>query len=149
MDMTLPNLAATERLARSVAAQLRPGDAVLLEGTLGAGKTAFARALLRAAAGNPALEVPSPTYTLVQAYETATLTLHHFDLWRLTGPAGLTELGWDDARAGVVLVEWPDRLGPLAPPDALVISLESINETARRATLRGWPVTRLANLTPP
>ena len=90
---------------------LRPGDAVLLDGELGAGKTAFARALLRGVAGDPGLEVPSPSYTLVQTYETPRLTLHHFDLWRLAGPGGLVELGWDDARRDVVIVEWPDRLG--------------------------------------
>ena len=84
----LPDLAATEALAASVAALARPGDAILLEGALGAGKTAFARAFLRAACGDPALEVPSPTFTLVQSYDTRIGTVHHFDLWRLDGPGG-------------------------------------------------------------
>jgi tRNA threonylcarbamoyladenosine biosynthesis protein TsaE len=135
----LPNLAATEALAGSVAAQARPGDAILLEGELGAGKTVFARAFLRAATGDPALEVPSPTFTLVQSYDTRIGTVQHFDLWRLAGPGGLTELGWDEASDGIVLVEWPDRLGSLRPTDALTVALYSTGEASRRAVLSGWP----------
>jgi len=134
----LPDLAATEALAARVARAMRPGDAILLEGPLGAGKSAFARALLRAAAADPALEVPSPTFTLVQTYDTARGVVHHYDLWRLDGPAALDELGWDDATADIVLVEWPDRLGHLSPADSLRIALEPEGE-GRRATLSGWP----------
>jgi tRNA threonylcarbamoyladenosine biosynthesis protein TsaE len=128
----LPDLAATEALAARVASLVRPGDAVLLEGPLGAGKSAFA------------LEVPSPTFTLVQSYTTARGVIHHFDLWRLDGPAGLEELGWDEARESIVLVEWPDRLGPLWPADALHLWLEHERE-ARRLVISGWP-DRSANL---
>jgi tRNA threonylcarbamoyladenosine biosynthesis protein TsaE len=135
----LSDVAATEALAAAVAAQVRRGDAILLEGPLGAGKTTFARAFLRAAAADPALEVPSPTFTLVQSYDTANGPVHHFDCWRLDGPAALAELGWDDARADIVLVEWPDRLGPLRPDDALTVSFHAVSETARRAALSGWP----------
>ena len=134
----LPDLAATSRLAATVAATARPGDAILLEGPLGAGKTEFARAFLRAATRDPGLEVPSPTFTLVQTYDTPLSPVHHFDLWRLDGPAALAELGWDDARAGIVLVEWPDRLGALRPVDALTITVEMGGETGRRAVLAGW-----------
>src|ERR1700733_10924841 len=116
--MELPSLAATEALAATVAALARAGDAILLEGGLGAGKTAFARAFLRAAAGDPALEVPSPTFTLVQTYETRLGRVHHYDLWRLDGPAALAELGWDEACDDIVLVEWPGRLGELRPATA-------------------------------
>ncbi len=123
-----------ERIAASLAGTLHAGDAALLSGPLGAGKSTFARALLRAACGDPAMEVPSPTYTLVQSYDAPGFILHHYDLWRLDGPQGLAELGWDDARAGVVLVEWPDRLGTLAPADALRITLEPDGE-ARRLTV--------------
>jgi tRNA threonylcarbamoyladenosine biosynthesis protein TsaE len=130
---------ATACLAAAVAGSVRAGDAILLDGPLGAGKTTFARAFLRAASGDPALEVPSPTYTLVQSYATARGTVHHFDLWRLDGPAGLAELGWDDALADIVLVEWPDRLGRLRPSDALTIRLELRAGEARRAHLAGWP----------
>ena len=106
---------------------------------VGAGKTAFARAFLRAAANDPALDVPSPSYTLVQSYETDRFRAHHFDLWRLDGPAALAELGWGDARADLVLVEWPDRLGELRPADALTIAFAHAEGDARVATLSGWP----------
>jgi tRNA threonylcarbamoyladenosine biosynthesis protein TsaE len=139
MMLPLPDLAATESLAARAAGLVRAGDAILLRGPLGAGKTAFARAFLRAAAGDPALEVPSPTYTLVQSYDTQRLRIHHFDLWRLGGPDALAELGWDDARADVVLVEWPDRLGDLRPADALEIALTAQPGEARLAALSGWP----------
>jgi tRNA threonylcarbamoyladenosine biosynthesis protein TsaE len=135
----LPNIAATKALAAAVAALARPGDVILLEGPLGAGKTTFARAFLRAASGDPALEVPSPTFTLVQGYETRIASVAHFDLWRLEGPAGLVELGWDEARDGIVVVEWPDRLGPLRPADALSVELQINSPETRRAVLSGWP----------
>ena len=135
----LPDLDATEALAAQVAALVHAGDAILLEGELGAGKTAFARAFLRALAGDPALEVPSPTFTLLQDYATPFGTVHHFDLWRLDGPDGMTELGWDEARDDIVLVEWPDRLGQLRPIDALTVALHIAGQASRRAVLSGWP----------
>ena len=133
LDIDLPDLAATESLAHDIAGRLRPGDAVLLEGPLGAGKTALARALLRALCGDPALEVPSPSYTLVQSYEAPGVTAHHFDLWRLDGPESVAELGWDEARAGIVIVEWPDRLGALTPTGAWRVALRHGEGDARRA----------------
>jgi tRNA threonylcarbamoyladenosine biosynthesis protein TsaE len=133
LDIFLPDLAATESLGRDLAARLRPGDAVLLEGPLGAGKTALARAMLRALCRDPALEVPSPSYTLVQSYEAPGVMVHHFDLWRLDGPDAVLELGWDEARAGIVLVEWPDRLGKLAPPGAWRVVLRHGEGDARMA----------------
>ena len=137
--LTLPDLSATEALGRELSAVLRPGDAVLLDGPLGAGKTALARALLRAACGDPAMEVPSPSYTLVQSYEAPGLTVHHLDLWRLDGPAAVLELGWDEMREGAVVVEWPDRLGPLCPAGALWVALRPAGGDARRAEVQGWP----------
>ncbi len=135
--LLLDDLDATEALGRAVAGALRPGDAVLLDGPLGAGKTSLARALLRAACRDPTLEVPSPTYTLVQGYDSPLGPILHFDLWRLDGPAALDELGWDEARDGIVLVEWPDRLGALRPEDALAINLQP-QGGRRRASLAGW-----------
>ena len=135
----LPDLAATEALAVAIARCVRPGDAILLEGPLGAGKTEFARAFLREAAADPALEVPSPSFTLVQSYATGRGPVHHFDLWRLDGPAALAELGWEDAQADIVLVEWPDQLGPFRPADALTVILAPAGDTARDVTLSGWP----------
>ena len=144
MRLILPDLPATERFAARVAALACPGDAILLSGDLGAGKTAFARAFLRAAAGDPALEVPSPSFTLVQTYETARGQVHHYDLWRLDGPSApdgpsaLTELGWDDASDDIVLVEWPDRLGHLTPAEALNLTFVLDEGEARVVTIDGW-----------
>lgn len=136
----LADLAATESLAARVAGLARAGDAILLSGPLGAGKTAFARAFLRAACNDPSLDVPSPSYTLVQTYETARGRVHHYDLWRLDGSAPLAELGWDEALADIALVEWPDRLGPSRPRDALDIALHpGTGPDARVAVITGWP----------
>ena len=134
----LPDLAATEALAARLAARLRRGDVVLLAGPLGAGKTAFARALLRQLTGDLALDVPSPTFTLVQQYETPRGLVHHFDLWRLAGPEALAELGWDDALRDIVLVEWPERLGTWWPDGAIGVTLAHDGEASRHATLNGW-----------
>lgn len=137
--LDLPSLAATESLAARVAALAHTSDAILLEGPLGAGKSSFARAFLRAASGDAALDVPSPSYTLVQTYDTPRFRAHHFDLWRLDGPAALAELGLEEALADLVVVEWPDRLGPLRPAMALTVTLAPTGEESRRATLTGWP----------
>ena len=136
--LDLPTLAATESLAARTAALARAGDAILLEGPLGAGKTTFARAFLRAACADPALDVPSPSYTLLQSYDTPRFRAHHFDLWRLDGADALAELGWDEARADLVIVEWPDRLGALRPAEALTVALTPAGRESRRAALSGW-----------
>lgn len=134
----LSDLAATEALARRLASAAQAGDCILLEGPLGAGKTAFARAFLRAASDDPAMEVPSPSFTLVQIYDTKIGPVFHYDLWRLDGSDSLSELDWEDALDGVVLVEWPDRLGALRPANALTITLQLQEGEARTATLTGW-----------
>ncbi|OYV26270.1 MAG: tRNA (adenosine(37)-N6)-threonylcarbamoyltransferase complex ATPase subunit type 1 TsaE [Acidocella sp. 20-63-7] len=123
MHLHLENEAATAALAEKLASRARPGDVVLLSGPLGAGKSSFARAFIRALAGDPGLVVPSPTFTLVQSYELSGVSVWHYDLWRLSGPESLEELGWEEAQEGIVLVEWPERLGDLAPAHALRIAL--------------------------
>ena len=134
---SLPDEAATERLGRSIAQQLRPRDVVALQGGLGVGKTTLARAILRAASGDPNLIVPSPTFTLAEVYETPRGSFWHFDLYRLEAPEQVFELGWEEARAdGVALVEWAERLGPLLPDDRLTVTL-AIEGDGRRAVVQG------------
>lgn len=135
--MILDNEAATEHLARMLAKLVVPGDVILLSGPLGAGKSVFARAFLRAACDNDLLEVPSPTYTLVQTYAAPVCNMSHFDLWRLSGPEELEELGWEEAREGVVLVEWPERLEDLTPPDALHLTFSVASSGQRSVALDG------------
>ncbi|MGQ0581307.1 MAG: tRNA (adenosine(37)-N6)-threonylcarbamoyltransferase complex ATPase subunit type 1 TsaE [Reyranella sp.] len=135
--MPLPDEASTERLGAALAARLRPRDVVALVGGLGAGKTTLARAILRAASGQPALVVPSPTFTLVEVYDTSKGVFWHFDLYRLEQPEQVFELGWEEARTdGIALVEWAERLGPLLPHERLTVTL-SIEGDGRRATLEG------------
>ena len=133
----LPDESATERLGAALAARLRPRDTVALEGGLGAGKTTLARAILRAAASAPGLVVPSPTFTLVEVYDTPKGAFWHFDLYRLDSPEQVFELGWEEARAdGIALVEWADRLGPLLPADRLTVTLTA-EGSGRRVQLEG------------
>ncbi|TWI33349.1 tRNA (adenosine(37)-N6)-threonylcarbamoyltransferase complex ATPase subunit type 1 TsaE [Paracoccus sulfuroxidans] len=131
----------TEALARAMAAILRPGDVLALEGAVGAGKTHFARALIRARQGDAAEDVPSPTFTLVQTYDDPLGTeIWHADLYRLTHPDELAELGLEDAmQDAIVLIEWPDRGGAL--PQPLTVHLEPVPDfpDLRRITLSGAP----------
>jgi tRNA threonylcarbamoyladenosine biosynthesis protein TsaE len=132
--LPLADETATAELGATLAARLKPGDVVGLKGELGAGKTTLARAILRAAADDARLIVPSPTFTLVEVYETPHGTYWHFDLYRLEAPEQVFELGWEEARAeGIVLLEWPERLGPLLPRH-LSVTLE-IDGDGRRALL--------------
>ena len=136
-SFSLPDEAATERLGSSLARQLRPRDVVALQGGLGAGKTTLARAILRAATGDAALIVPSPTFTLVEVYDTPRGVFWHFDLYRLEAPDQVFELGWEEARAdGITLVEWPERLGGLLPGQRLTVTL-AVEGEGRRAELQG------------
>ena len=132
--MSLPDERATDQLGATLAARLRIGDIVGLKGELGAGKTTLARAMLRAAAEDIQLIVPSPTFTLVEVYETPRGTFWHFDLYRLETPDQVFELGWEEALAeGISIIEWPERLGPLLPKH-LSVTLE-VDGDGRRALL--------------
>jgi len=135
VSVDLPDETATAALAEDVAASLGRGDLVTLSGPLGAGKTTFARALIRAIADDPSLEVPSPTFTLVQSYTGGRLKLAHFDLYRVGEAAELDELGFDEALGdGAVLMEWPERARDRLPPARLDLSLAPAGG-GRRATL--------------
>jgi len=136
-SLTLADEAATASLAANLAERARPGDVITLAGPLGAGKTSFARYFI-AALGVPD-EVPSPTFTLVQTYEAASGLIWHFDLYRITNPDEARELGLEEALIdGIVLIEWPDRLGSLLPRERLdVVLAPDPTATARLATLHG------------
>ena len=129
----LPDAEATEQFGAAIAGLLRSGDVVALEGDLGAGKTTLTRGLIRALCGG-AVDVPSPTYTLVQTYDAPDFLLWHFDLYRVEDESELMELGWTETASGVAIVEWPDRAGRLLPSQRLTLRLETIGDH-RRAIL--------------
>lgn len=134
---------ATVALATAIATHARTGDVIALSGELGTGKTAFARGFIQALSDNPE-EVPSPTFTLVQTYETPNGPVYHFDLYRLNDPDEAIELGIEESFAtGMTLIEWPDKLGSYLPADRLDISIAyGSSPEARTITLYGhgtWP----------
>ncbi|MEQ8308529.1 MAG: tRNA (adenosine(37)-N6)-threonylcarbamoyltransferase complex ATPase subunit type 1 TsaE [Hoeflea sp.] len=139
LSIALPDLGATTILAEDLALTLKPGDCLCLSGDLGAGKSTLARALIRAVADDPDLEVPSPTFTLVQNYDLR-LQMAHFDLYRLAGSDELDELGLDEAlEDGVALVEWPERARERFGNDVISISLEGLEDTNRTAIISAGP----------
>lgn len=117
-EINLADQAATERAARTLGSLLRAGDFVALYGDLGAGKTTFARALIQGLYPHET-EVPSPTFTLVQTYG----DIAHLDLYRLSDSSEIDALGWDELREGIMLVEWPERLGNRLPSPHISVSL--------------------------
>ena len=131
-----------QRLAADIANALEPGDLVTLSGDLGAGKTTLARALIRYLAKDPVIAVPSPTFTLMQNYDLPRFPLVHADLYRLSGPGELAELGFDDLpEDAVVLLEWPDRAAGFLPADRLDIALTLMPQHGlemRSARLTGY-----------
>jgi tRNA threonylcarbamoyladenosine biosynthesis protein TsaE len=139
MELQLEDEAATARLGRAVARQLRRGDAVHLRGGLGAGKSTLARAAIRALT-TPEEEAPSPTFTLVQTYEGPDFSIAHFDLYRLAGAEQTRELGLDEALAdGAVLIEWPERLeGEMPSPDTAGGGAGAVGRGTERAHHRPW-----------
>src|SRR5215831_1137991 len=122
--MVVPNEAALHRLVTDLAIALEPGDLITLSGDLGAGKTTFARALIRHLAGDATIEVPSPSFTLLQTYDLPRFAVVHADLYRVSGASELAELGFEDLPTGAVtLLEWPDRAGGSLPGDRLDIAI--------------------------
>jgi tRNA threonylcarbamoyladenosine biosynthesis protein TsaE len=133
-DFRLDHEADTARLGAAIARELKRHEAVCLSGPLGAGKSTLARGLIQSLAGAP-IEVPSPTFTLVQTYATPALAVAHFDLYRLAKPEDVVELGFDEALdEGAAVIEWPDKLGHHLPHDRLDVELH-IDGEARRARL--------------
>lgn len=134
MSTILHNEAETAQYAAKIAEGLSAPKLLFLRGNLGAGKTVFARALVRSLTGDQDLEVPSPTFTLVQYYDSPKGPIYHFDLYRLEDPEEIYELGWEEAlHAGIVIVEWPERLGALTPSTALDIRIQTLdNEPDKR-----------------
>ncbi|MBY6090502.1 tRNA (adenosine(37)-N6)-threonylcarbamoyltransferase complex ATPase subunit type 1 TsaE [Maritimibacter alkaliphilus] len=135
-SLDLPDPQATSDLAARLGARLQPGDVLLLEGPIGAGKTHFARSLIQSLL-TELEDVPSPTFTLVQVYDTEKGEIWHADLYRLTGPDEAVELGLTEAfETAICLIEWPDRLGDLVPPGATHLTFTATGEESRALTLR-------------
>ena len=150
ITLDLPDEAATGAFAGRISRLAQLGDIIVLRGELGAGKTTFARAFIRAR-GDPDEEVPSPTFTLVQLYDLHP-AIWHFDLYRLRSPEEAWELGIEEAFSdGISLIEWPERLGTLLPKRRLEIFFSfGRAPDARRAILdpgEGWRP-RLTAITP-
>ncbi|WP_020590638.1 tRNA (adenosine(37)-N6)-threonylcarbamoyltransferase complex ATPase subunit type 1 TsaE [Kiloniella laminariae] len=137
------NEMATQAFAARLAPMLRAGDVLALDGDLGAGKTAFSRALINAfpaCAGQEEIEeVPSPTFTLVQVYDRGEEQIWHFDLYRLEDPEEAFELGIEEAFAeAICLIEWPEKLGRFLPRNRLLVKLSyGEGETSRKISLHG------------
>ena len=135
--------AATRALGAALAGLLKAGDVIALHGDLGAGKTTLTRGLIQALCGADE-DVPSPTYTLVQAYDGPGFPIWHFDLYRLDRPDEVRELGWDETQAGVALIEWPDRAGRYLPtpswrvPGGAMPCARRSDRMLRRAAISGW-----------
>jgi tRNA threonylcarbamoyl adenosine modification protein YjeE len=143
-EFTPADLAATDRLAADLAALLKPGDVVALSGDLGAGKSALARMILRHLSGDPALEVPSPTFTLMQIYETPRGAVVHADFYRIGHPDELVALGFSEEIDGrIALVEWPERGAEHIPSttrlDIVIEPMPEAGEEARRLIIAGGP----------
>ena len=126
----------TQAVARDLASRIRPGDVVLLSGSLGAGKTAFVRGLAVGLGIDPG-EVSSPTFTLIHEYRGGRLVLYHADLYRL-GSAASEDLGLEEAgaRTGVLAIEWPERLAR-TPPGPVTVTIDMVDESTRRIVIQG------------
>ena len=124
----------TEIFAKKIAKTIKNGDVLCIFGNLGAGKTVFAREIIRFLSKNINLEVPSPTFTLVQTYETDIAPIFHFDLYRIEDPEELFELGWEEALSeGISIIEWPEKAGHYLPSTytSIHLSIDPENPDAR------------------
>src|SRR5690349_12284736 len=141
-SVALANETATAQLMADLALLIGPGDVITLSGDLGAGKTAAARALIRYCAGDENIEVPSPTFTLAQSYDLPSFPLIHADLYRISEPSELEEIGLSPLPdATVVLIEWPERAGSLLPADRIDIAFThrpALGSNARSAEISGY-----------
>ncbi len=136
IEIHLPELSATTRFAAALADLITAPQLIYLQGDLGAGKSTLARAFIQHLT-SPQTEVPSPTFTLVQTYNTAKGEVWHYDLYRLKHAEEVWELGFEDAlHSGIVLVEWPERLSGLPLPAPLIITLRHEGDE-RLATIQG------------
>ncbi|WP_172297804.1 tRNA (adenosine(37)-N6)-threonylcarbamoyltransferase complex ATPase subunit type 1 TsaE [Pseudoruegeria sp. HB172150] len=136
-SLTFQSPEETAAFAAALAPLLKPGDAILLQGGLGSGKTHFARSLIQArlSAAGLAEDVPSPTYTLVQVYDDGLSEIWHCDLYRLSGPHDVVELGLEEAfSSAICLIEWPDRLDDFAPRSALTLELSMTDAPGKRTS---------------
>lgn len=139
LRFSLATEADTTAFGAALARIARPGDVIALEGDLGAGKSVLARGFIRALAGAH-VEAPSPTFTLVQTYETESATIWHFDLYRIEDPEEVWELGIEEAfEDGISLFEWPSRAGTILPRDRLDLVLSIGDDDVRTADLRPGP----------
>src|SRR6201992_2988896 len=140
-SVALTKEAATAYLMADLALLIGPGDVITLSGDLGAGKTAAARAMIRYLAGDDAVEVPSPTFTLAQTYDLPAFPLVHADLYRVNDPLELEEIGLSPLPEGTVaLIEWPERVPAALPKDRIDITLNhrpALGSTARAAEIIG------------
>jgi len=139
LTLSLSDDAATIALGTRLGSAALKGDVIALYGDLGAGKSTLARALIQSLAG-PATEVPSPTFTLVQTYQSLRLPIWHFDLYRLEGPGEVRELGTEEAVDGLAVIEWPERMGAELPHARLEVRLSFAGEgrIARLVDLSNW-----------
>lgn len=137
LSLDIPSVLETQDLGAKLADLLRRGDVVALRGTLGAGKTTLARAVIRKRAENPTLEVPSPTFAIVQTHDLEP-PIHHVDLYRLENGEEIVELGLEEAFDGAItLIEWPERLGSHLPGKALIVTMDESADGGRTVTLAG------------
>jgi len=126
----------TMAVASEFALTLDPFSIILLNGDLGMGKSVFSRAAIRTLMGQANLDVPSPTFTFVQTYEAPNGNIWHFDLYRLKSPEELYEIGWEDALGqGILLIEWPERMGYLMPKQAISVTITKEIDMASRQIL--------------